>query len=88
MSAKCKKCHSPSIRIKDINIGKYKTSEVEIDCTPLISLTCFSCGWCGHIPFSNSYLEVKEFKYDEESTVTPEYEWESLSSFKIISVSN
>lgn len=75
----CPKCFKETIRVRTINTGNYKSKSVVIDCTPLIGLTCFSCGWCGHVPFSFTTLKVIDFIYDEDAEIQPDNEWESIS---------
>ena len=79
MRNNCPKCTSENVRIRTINVGSYKADGAQIECTPLIGLTCFSCGWCGHVPFSKVDLKVVGFDFDENATIDAHHIWESIS---------
>lgn len=86
MSAQCIKCWKRTVGVRNINTGKYKDKNCQLGCTPIVELTCFSCGWCGHVQATHVSLSVNSFEFDEEAEIEPDHQWASITPFGIFPV--
>lgn len=78
---KCPKCFKDTLQVRGINTGSLKSEECIIDCTPLVEVTCFGCGWCNYIPFSHIRLKVMDITIKEDWQIESDHQWEVLTPF-------